>query len=163
MGLGILLNLLKSYWPQIAAFVGAVALGAGAAWNIQGVRLDALEVEFGKYRNEAEQNALAAKRLLMDKENFWRQEKENARINALAREAQLKKDVSVAQSTVGGLRDDIGALQARLATSPVAACIDTAATLGELLGQCSESYRDMAEIADRHASDAKTLIEAWPK
>lgn len=28
----VLLSLLKSYWPQIAAFVGAVALGFMTAW-----------------------------------------------------------------------------------------------------------------------------------
>lgn len=161
--MGLLLSLLKSYWPQIAAFVGAAAIGFGFAWNLQGLKVDALEIEFGQYRNEVEQNAIAARRLLLDKENFWRQEVENARINAQSREAKLKKDVVAAQSAVGGLRDDLRTLQARLATSSSAACIDTAITLGDLLGQCSEAYRDVSEIADRHASDVQTLMMAWPK
>lgn len=161
--MGLLLNFLKSYWPQIAAFVGAVAVGFGLAWNLQGLKLDAIEMEFGRYRNEVEQNALAAKRAAMDKENFWRQEVENARINAIAREAQFKKDVASARAAAGGLRDDLRALHARLAISASPASLDAAVALGDLLVKCSDGYRAMAEIADRHAADVQTLTEAWPK
>ena len=161
--MGLLLSLLKAWWPQLAAFVGAVAIGFGLAWNLQGVRLDALEIEFGQYRNEVEQNAIAAKRAAMDKEQFWRQEVENARINAQSRESRLKRDVANAQSAVVGLRNDIGTLRARLATSTEASCLATADSLGVLLGQCAENYRAMAEVADRHASDVQTLSEAWPR
>ena len=161
--MGLLLSLLKSYWPQLAAFIGAVALGFGAAWNIQGLRVDALDVEFGQYRNEAEQNAIAAKDVALEKERFWRQEVENARINAQSREARLKRDVANAQSAVVGLRNDLSALRSRLATSTEASCLATADSLGILLGQCAEDYRAMAEVADRHAADVQTLTESWPK
>ena len=161
--ISLALSFVKSYWPQLAAFVGAVAIGFGLAWNLQGVRLDALEIEFGQYRNEVEQNAIAAKHAMLDKEQFWRQEVENARINAQSREARLKRDAANAQSAVVGLRNDLSALRDRLAKSPVAACLDTADSLGVLLGQCAEAYRDVSEIADRHASDVQTLIEAWPR
>ena len=161
--MGLLLSLLKSYWPQLAAFIGAVALGFGAAWNIQGLRVDALDVEFGQYRNEVEQNAIAAKDVALEKERFWRMEVENARINAQAREMRLKKDAAAAQSAVSGLRNDLAALRARLATSPEDACINTAAALGDLLGQCSEAYQSMAEVADGHVNDIRTLTESWPK
>ena len=161
--MGLLLNFLKSYWPQIAAFLGAVAVGFGLAWNLQGLKLDAIEMEFGRYGNEVEQNALAAKRAAMDKENFWRQEVENARINAQAREAKLQKDMAAARSALGGLRGDLATLRARLAEAPDDACINTAATLGELLGQCGEDYRALAEVSDRHVNDLKTLSEAWPR
>ena len=161
--MGLLLSFAKSYWPQLAAFVGAVAIGFGLAWNLQGVRLDALEIEFGQYRNEVERNAVAAKRAALDKEKFWLGEIENARINAQSREARLKRDAANAQSAVVGLRNDLGALRDRLAKSPVAACLDTADSLGVLLGQCAEAYRDVSEIADRHASEVQTLIEAWPR
>ena len=161
--MGLLLSLLKSYWPQLAAFIGAVALGFGAAWNIQGLRVDALDVEFGQYRNEAEQNAIAAKDVALEKERFWRQEVENARINAQSREARLKRDVANAQSAVVGLRNDLSALRSRLATSTEDACINTAAAIGDLLGQCSEAYQSMAEVADGHVNDIRTLTESWPK
>lgn len=161
--LTLALSFIKSYWPQVAAFIGAVAVGFGIAWNLQGIRIDSLENEFGRYRGEVEQNAIAAKRAAMDKENFWRNALENARINAIAREKQLQEDVAAAQSASSGLRDDLRALRSRLATSTCDSCLNAAATLGELLGQCSEDYRSMAEIADRHALDVQTLTIAWPK
>lgn len=161
--ISLALSFVKSYWPQLAAFIGAVALGFGAAWNIQGLRVDALDVKFGKYRNEVEQNAIAAKDVALEKERFWRQEAENARINAQSREARLKRDAANAQSAVVGLRNELGTLQARLATSTDETVLNAAASIGILLGQCAEDYRAMAEVADRHASDVQTMTEAWPK
>ena len=161
--ISLALSFAKSYWPQLAAFVGAVAIGFGLAWNLQGVRLDALEIEFGQYRNEVEQNAIAAKHAMLDKEQFWRQEVENARINAQSREARLKRDVANAQSAVVGLRNDLSALRSRLTTSTEASCLDAADSIGVLLAQCAEDYRAMAEVADRHAADVQTLTESWPK
>ena len=161
--LTLALSFVKSYWPQLAAFVGAVAIGFGLAWNLQGLRLDALDIEFRRYQSEVEQNAIAAKRAAMDKENFWRQEVENARINAKSREARLRRDVANAQSAVVGLRNDLGTLRARLATSTEASVLDAADSIGVLFVKCADDYRAMAEVADRHANDTKTLIEAWPK
>ena len=146
-----------------AAFVTGVTVGSSAAWYIQSIRIDKVEAAHLRYAAEVEKNAIAAKRAALDKERFWIGEIENARINAQSREARLKRDVANAQSAVVGLRNDLGALRARLATSPVAACLATADSLGILLGQCAEAYRDVSEIADRHASDVQTLIEAWPK
>ena len=161
--MGIITGLLKAYWPQLAAFFIAVSIGFGIAWNIQGMRLDSLDITFKRYQVEVEQNAIAAKLAALDKERFWIGEIENARINAQSREARLERDVANAQSAVVGLRNDLGALRARLATSTESSCRATADSLGILLGQCAEAYRDVSEIADRHASDVQTLIEAWPR
>ena len=144
------------------AFVAGVTVGSSAAWYIQSIRIDKAETAHLRYAAEVEQNAIVAKREALDKEKFWLGEIENARINAQSREARLKRDVANAQSAVVGLRNDLSALRDRLAKSPVAACLDTADSLGVLLGQCAEAYRDVSEIADRHASDVQTLIEAWP-
>ena len=161
--MALLLRFLKNYWQELAAFVGAVAIGFGLAWQIQGIRLDRTEIAFEKYQGQVEQQAVEARRAALDKEQFWNQEVENARINAQTRESRLKRDAANAQSAVVGLRNELGSLQARLATSSCDACTATAATLGVLLAQCAEDYRAMAEVADRHASDVQTLTEAWPK
>jgi hypothetical protein len=44
-----------------------------------------------------------------------------------------------------------------------AACIVSASAHAELFNHCQRDYRDMAKAADGHATDAKALIEAWPK
>ena len=61
------------------------------------------------------------------------------------------------------LRDDLTTLRARLPNAIPSACIATADALAGLLDQCQQEYRVMGEIADGHASDVQTLMEAWPK
>ena len=70
---------------------------------------------------------------------------------------------ALARAAALGLRDDLAALRTRLATAPGATCINAAAALGDVLQQCSDDYRALAETADRHVSDIRTLREAWPK
>jgi len=157
------LSFLKSYWPQLAAFVGAVALGFGVAWNLQGLKLDALDIEFGKYRNQVEQQAIEARRLVLDKENFWRTEAENARINAQAREARIKAELADAKSAGARLRDSIATLRTQLADAPGYACLNAVATLGELLETCRGRYEELGQNADGHVSDIKEMRDRWPK
>ena len=146
-----------------AAFVTGVTVGSSAAWYIQSIRIDKAETAHLRYAAEVEQNAIVAKRAALDREKFWLGDIENARINAQSREARLKRDVANAQSAVVGLRNELGTLQARLATSTDETVLNAADSLGVLLAQCAEDYRAMAEVADRHASDVQTLTEAWPK
>lgn len=161
--MSVVLALLKSYWPQLAAFVGAAAIGFGAAWQLQGLRLDSLEIEFARYRNGVEQNAIESRQLELDKENFWRTEAENARINAIAREVQLKKDVATAQSAGARMRDSIATLRAQLADAPGYACLDATAALGELLEACRGRYAELGQQAQGHVIDIEKMRAGWPK
>lgn len=69
--LTLVLELARRFWPHLAAIAGAMALGAFAAWQIQGLRLDAadsdlraLQLEFDSYRASlrAQEAALAEQR-----------------------------------------------------------------------------------------------------
>lgn len=159
----VLLSLLKSYWPQIAAFVGAVALGFMTAWQWQGLRLDSLTVEFGQYRNAVEQQALEARQAALKQQAAWLQEKEDAEQKANEREAKLRKDLAAAQSAARGLRDDLAALRERVSADSVEACRRYVGTLSDVLAECSERYSTVAGVADQCVSDVQTLNEAWPK
>lgn len=161
--MGLLFSLLKAWWPQIAAFVGAVALGFGMAWQLQGLRLDALEIEFSRYRNEVEQNALTAKREALEKEKFWQGAIENARINAQYRETQLRQDFVAVQSAGARLRDALATVRAQLADAPGYACLDAATSLGKLLETCRGRYEDLGSKAQGHVIDVQKMREAWPK
>ena len=66
--ISLALSFLKSYWPQLAAFVGAVTIGFGLAWNLQGLRLDALDIEFKQYQNEVEQKKAEANKAIAQAE-----------------------------------------------------------------------------------------------
>ena len=161
--MSLVLSLLKSYWPQCAVILGAVALGFLAAWQLQGLRLDALTVDFGKYRNQVEQQAVEARQAALKQQAAWLQEKEDALNAAQERETKLKKDLAAAQSAARGLRDDLAALRDRLSESSAEACRIYVGTLSDVLAECSERYSAVAGVADQCVSDVQTLNEAWPK
>lgn len=161
--MSLLLSLLKSYWPQVAAFIGAVALGFMAAWQLQGLRLDALDVEFAKYRLDVERQASEARQAAFKQQAAWLQEKEDALNAARLRENILRRDVAAAQSASRGLRDDLAALRDRLSADTVEACRRYVGTLSDVLAECSDRYSTVAGVADQCVSDVQTLSEAWPK
>lgn len=50
----------------------------------------------------------------------------------------------------------------RDAATSHSACINRATAIRVVLDQCGAAYQELGTVADRHANDAKTLIEAWP-
>lgn len=82
--------------------------------------------------------------------------------DGVVRSAKLRSDADGARSVLSGLR--IATDAALLAASTdLAACVNTSATLGELFTASSERYTEMAATAGRHASDVETLTAAWPR
>jgi hypothetical protein len=80
---------------------------------------------------------------------------------AAAREAGLRADAARSANAVRGLRDELAALKSRSQSdSPET---QRTSAIGELLAECSEAYRSLAERADRHVNDLRLLQEAWPK
>lgn len=93
------------------------------------------------------------------KEQGWINTLEEARNAAQKRETENRRAADAARAAAGSLRVTIDALRARLAATPGA---QPAAAGLDLLARCADEYRSLAEIADRHANDARTLTEAWP-
>ena len=82
---------------------------------------------------------------------------------AAAKQAQVSKRAADAARTESrGLRDDVAAAE-RLSSESLAACAQHSATVGRLLDLCSTERGAVAETAQGHANDVKTLLEAWPK
>lgn len=156
-------NPLMLAWLAIGTFVAGLALGGTAAWTVQGIRLDKAHAEHARYVAESERNAAAAQRALLDQKARWLKEKEDAQKESEVRLAKVQADLTATTASAGKLRNTISTLRTRLATASQPAVIETASTLGELLGACEAEYRVVAEAAQRHASDVETLISAWPK
>jgi hypothetical protein len=95
------------------------------------------------------------------------EEKENAKKVQDAQSNQVKAltakavAASAAISERDSLRLEIGTHTKNL--DSITSCNQRAATIGELLGACSERYESMANKATGHAIDVKMLLEAWPK
>lgn len=81
---------------------------------------------------------------------------------ARTREAELRATTAVLRSERDRLRDSLRTAGERLPTAPASAVIEYATTVNELFGECSRSYIELAQAADGHAADVRTLIQAWP-
>lgn len=157
--MGLVLTAFKTSWPLVLAACG----GAWAAWAIQSFRLDDIEHDFTGYKLQVAQQAVEARQAALKIEARWLKEKEDAEQKAAERESVLRAERDRALAGARRLHDDIAALRVRLPNAIPSACIATADTLAVLFDQCQQEYRGMAEVADGHASDVQTLMEAWPK
>ena len=157
--MALVLAFLKSYW----LYAVSVVVGAWLAWVVQEIRIDGVKVELSTYRAQVEQQAIEARQAALKQKEQWIKEKEDAEQKAAEREATLRTERDRAIAGARRLRDDLTTLRARLPNAIPSACIATADALAGLLDQCQQEYRAMAEIADGHANDVRTLMEAWPK
>ena len=135
--------------------VASAATGFGAAWQIQSWRADSEE----KDRVEAtleNQRLIGATRTRNDKAVI------DAVNNGVARSTALRRDSDSARAAADSLRDEV-TRTVRDASASLDACTLRANTLGELFDASTESYRILAAKASLHASDIRTIIEAWPK
>lgn len=137
---------------------GAIAFGGG--WITNGWRLGQQIERIHAERAQADlSNALAAG----VQEAEWTKTVEDARNDATIREQAIRRDVVGARNAVDSLQRELADIQRSLPTLAAEACRERADTLAELFGQCTARYGEVAEKADRHASDVKTLSDAWPK
>jgi len=108
-----------------------------------------------KEKTEAVQNARAEERAI----NKTYQEALNA---ARTREDAQRRDALAARAESDSLRSQLSEAARRIADAPPAALAEYAATTSELLAVCSRERTFFAEKADGHASDVRTLRDAWP-
>ena len=91
------------------------------------------------------------------------QDRYNQGVNdARTREKQLAADASAARAAAAGLRNTIEGLKRDLSNYSVEACRDTAEAALTVFGECTDKYREVAEAADGHASDAELCLATWP-
>lgn len=82
--------------------------------------------------------------------------------------ASRTREIS-ARAAAFGARDELGrlrnaiAIPARSASAATGACPVGVDPARELLGECAAALADLAGKADRHASDALMLQQAWPR
>lgn len=154
------------------AMIGLKALAVAAALAALGYgihRLDESRQQIGYERRVAEDNAalVQAQAAARATERALNLKLETARHDATTRDTELRAAAAAARTAHDRLRIALDAIRAaeprHLPGDPGAAQPDPAATLAQLLGDCAGRYRDVAEAADGHASDARTLIEGWPR
>ena len=147
--------MIPQLYIAIAIAVASSATGFGTAWKIQSWRAAEKENEIVQQTLLATQ--VAAKTAIRRADNIIA-----AQNNAALRDRVLRADAAGSRNALIGL--SLAADEAlRRAEATHDACLVTANAQNIVLNQCGARYRDLAETADRHASDTQTLIDAWPK
>lgn len=152
--------MLSSYIYQLAA--GAIFVGAAFFSGLITGR-DYVQDKWDAARAVQVQAAYAAERAARAKEQTLMTQLNEAQNAATARETKLRADYAAAHATALGLRHTLATLGHGLPANTPAANRQTATTSLALLGECSATVEQLAAAADGHASDVKTLTDAWPK
>jgi hypothetical protein len=152
--------MLSNYLYQLAA----VAIFVAASF-ITGVFTgrDQVQDKWNDAKAVQTQAALAAERNARSREQALINQLNEAQYAATAREEKLRADYAAAHAAANSLRNTITAARNRLPTDTPAACHQTAATALDVFSECSAEVERLASAADAHASDVKTLTDAWPK
>ena len=147
-------------YTHAAAIIIAASLAGWAGWSVQGWRLGeqiaALKTAQAEAVNTATREARA-------QESKRYQGVQDAQAAAQTRAVAARRDADAARTELDRLRNSVAAARGGVPGESAAACAQRADAGGELLAQCAAAYSDLAAVADRHANDARTLIEAWPK
>jgi len=117
-------------------------------------------------RNEirvADAQAFAAQKAASDKETASLTAQRDAALAAGVNREKLINNLSASSTaTVGSLRDTIATISRGVPSDTIETLRTTVTTLSSVFGDCTTKYRAMAETADRHANDQKTLSDAYP-
>lgn len=147
-------------YTHIAAGLLGAAIAATTAWQIQGWRfnsqIDTLTASYADERTKAEERARAA-------EAAFNTKYQGALNEARTREALLRTELSKLRTVSDSLRDQAATAARRLADAPPATVLEYTIAVNTVYDDCRRAYEDMAGTASGHASDVRTLMEAWPK
>ena len=147
-------------WTHVAAAILAAVVAFAGGWKVQGWRLGEQIAQIKAAQLEAVNTATREARA-QESKRF--QGVQDAQAAAQTRAVAARRDADAARTELDRLRNSVAAARGGVPGESAAACAQRADAGGELLAQCAAAYSDLAAVADRHANDARTLIEAWPK
>ena len=141
--------------------IAAVIAAAVVAWNHF---LD-YEQNIGYDKAVAEYNVklLAAKEAADKREQELSAQVQEAQANGLKREETIKALAAAVGKSSDSLRNTANAIRLGLPHATVEAARTAADAFATVFTDCQRRYADVAEKADGHASDVRTLEEAWPQ
>ena len=141
--------------------IAAAIAAAVFAWNHF---LD-YEQDIGYQKAVAEYNVklLAAKEAADQREQELSAQVQEAQANGLKREETIKALAAAVGKSSDSLRNTANAIRLGLPHATVEAARTAADAFATVFTDCQRRYADVAEKADGHASDVRTLEEAWPK
>ncbi|UGQ45071.1 DUF2514 family protein [Massilia endophytica] len=147
----------------LAYGAGALILLTAATWAIHSYNEGLREQGREEVRRQYAAALAAAKELAREKEKFWHQKTEEARKNANERDITIRNLATAAGASSSSLREYLSGLSRAAAGATADANRNSTVALAAVLDNCQTRYRELAEKADRHVNDVRTLQEAWPQ
>jgi hypothetical protein len=148
---------------RIAECVAGLALIAAICFGVHLFLSHEQQIGYDRAVAEYQAKEVAAKDAARATEQKLYDQVQEARNAAAQRDQENRTLAGAALAASGGLRDTLADIRRRLPGDSGATAAHTADTLATVLSDCQDRYRDMAEKADRHANDARTLSESWPR
>ena len=144
-----------------ALLIAAVAVALGFAWN--GFIKHEQNIGYQKAVAEYNVKLLAAKEVADKREQELSAQVQEAQANGLKREETIKALAAAVGKSSDSLRNTANAIRLGLPNATVEAARTAADAFATVFSECQRRYADVAEKADGHANDVRTLEEAWPK
>lgn len=138
----------------------AAAMGFGAAWKYQGYKYGE---QIATMQKDAAEATTKAVKEAMEKTQADQKRKDDALKEANLRSQKNALAAAAANRTADSLRDQLATARAGLPQATCEAARNYAATLSDVFGSCTARLAELAKQADGHASDVRTMIEAWPE
>src|SRR3972149_6340367 len=144
-------------WLLYGAFLAALMLGV---W-----RLDVSRQQIGYDRAVAEYTkiALKAEQAARAKEQSLQAQILKAENEAKTRETKLAASAAATRRVADSLRSDPAAARRDIASASRAAVDRYSQTASAVLEECTREYETLAGTTAGIASDALTLLQAWPR
>lgn len=156
------MNPLATYARAIEAVV-LLAVVAALIWGSHSFLEHERQIGYDKAAAEYQQKLADAKDAARLREQALNAQLQEARNAGAQRDQVLQAAAAATVAASGSLRDTLTHLRSGLPGASAASLAHTADTLAAVLSECQDQYRDVAAKADRHANDARTLTEAWPR
>ncbi len=141
--------------------IAAVAVALGFAWN--GFIKHEQNIGYDKAVAEYNVKLLAAKEAADKREQELSAQVQEAQANGLKREETIRTLAAAVGKSSDSLRNTANAIRLGLPHATVEAARTAADAFATVFSECQRRYADVAEKADGHASDVRTLEEAWPQ
>ena len=144
-----------------ALLIAAVAVALGFAWN--GFIKHEQNIGYQKAVAEYNVKLLAAKEAADKREQELTTQVQEAQANGLKREETIKALAAAVGKSSDSLRNTANAIRLSLPLATVEAARTAADAFATVFSECQGRYGELAAKADVHASDVRTLEEAWPQ
>ena len=144
-----------------ALLIAAVVVALGFAWN--GFIKHEQNIGYQKAVAEYNVKLLAAKEAADRREQELTTQVQEAQANGLKREETIKALAAAVGKSSDSLRNTANAIRLGLPNATVEAARTAADAFATVFSECQGRYGELAAKADGHASDVRTLEEAWPR